>query len=73
MSVLDLLGLELQLVMGHHMGAGNCTWVLWKKPLLQPQHGFILRDTLKAHTCHVFTPYPKTMTVTTHVLDSIHL
>ena len=24
-----------------------------------PQHGFIPRDTLKTHTCHVFTPYPK--------------
>lgn len=54
--VLDLLGLELQLVMSHHMGAGivpgssGRTRLLAVEPLLPPQHGFIQRDRFKAHT-----------------------
>lgn len=28
MNVLDLLELELQVVMNHHVGAGNQTWIL---------------------------------------------
>lgn len=54
-------------------GSSGRTRLLTAEPLLLPQRGFILRDTLKAHTCHVFTPSPQTMTVATHVLDSIHL
>jgi hypothetical protein len=26
----DLLKLELEMVWGHHVGAGNQTWVIWK-------------------------------------------
>jgi hypothetical protein len=29
-EVLDFLGLELQMVLSHHVGAGNWTHVLWK-------------------------------------------
>ena len=42
---LDPLEQELQMVVGHHVGAGNQTWVLCKKP--------------SALDCYAISPTPK--------------